>query len=134
MVLAFLLAALTLQHLIHDRRGAWFCHCHRLLAGNVNAFDVPIRQIVFVNMVGEADLPNAIALNSSIFNGARVVGPAIAGFSISLIGEGWCFFSVKWIEFPRGDRRGSRDAIAPQEEAFGKTFSVESLLQGFRFA
>ena len=52
------------------------------LVGIVNAFDVPIRQAFFVQMVGKEDLPNAIALNSSIFNGARVVGPAIAGFAI----------------------------------------------------
>src|SRR5215472_13238582 len=58
----------------------------------VNAFDVPIRQSFLVQMVGKEDLPNAIALNSSIFNSARVVGPAIAGFAINWIGEGWCFF------------------------------------------
>jgi predicted MFS family arabinose efflux permease len=62
------------------------------LVGVVNAFDVPIRQSLFVELVGKEDLPNAIALNSSIFNGARVVGPAIAGFAIAWIGEGWCFF------------------------------------------
>src|SRR6266436_162340 len=50
-------------------------------------------QIPFlVEMVGKGDLPNAIALNSSIVNGARVAGPAIAGFAIGWIGEGWCFF------------------------------------------
>jgi len=62
------------------------------LVGIVNAFDVPIRQAFLVQMVGQEHLPNAIALNSSIFNGARVVGPAIAGFAIAWIGEGWCFF------------------------------------------
>src|SRR6202011_584264 len=61
------------------------------LVGVVNAFDVPIRQSFLIQMVGKEDLPNAIALNSSIFNGARVVGPAIAGFAIAWIGEGWCF-------------------------------------------
>jgi len=88
MVLAFILSALTLTHLIKT----WHLLLIALLVGIVNAFDVPIRQSFFVHMVGKDDLPNAIALNSSIFNGARVVGPAIAGFTIALVGEGWCFF------------------------------------------
>ena len=88
MVLAFALAVLTLTHLIRT----WQLILIAFLVGIVNAFDVPIRQAFFVHMVGKDDLPNAIALNSSIFNGARVVGPAIAGFMIVLIGEGWCFF------------------------------------------
>jgi len=88
MVLAFALAALTLTHTISRVGG----DRHRVSGSIVNAFDVPIRQAFFVQMVGKEDLPNAIALNSSIFNGARVVGPAIAGFAIARIGEGWCFF------------------------------------------
>src|ERR1700739_3727021 len=88
MILGFVLATLTLTHLIRE----WHLIVIAFLVGVVNAFDVPIRQSFFVHMVGKEDLPNAIALNSSIFNGARVVGPAIAGFAISLMGEGWCFF------------------------------------------
>src|ERR1700746_798928 len=88
MILAFVLAALTRTHLIRE----WHLIVIAFLVGIVNAFDVPIRQSFFVHMVGKEDLPNAIALNSSIFNGARVIGPAIAGFAISWIGEGWCFF------------------------------------------
>jgi MFS family permease len=60
--------------------------------GIVNAFDVPIRQAFLVQMTSKEDLPNAIALNSSMFNAARVVGPPIAGFVIAYIHEGWCFF------------------------------------------
>ena len=52
----------------------------------------PARQAFIVDMVGKEDLINAIALNSSMFNGARVVGPAIAGLLVAAIGEGWCFF------------------------------------------
>jgi predicted MFS family arabinose efflux permease len=99
----------------------------------VNAFDVPIRQSFFVNMVGKPDLPNAIALNSSIFNGARVVGPAIAGFSISLIGEGWCFF-VNGLSFLAVIVAVLAMRIAPQEELSEKHSPWQSLLQGFRFA
>src|SRR5438552_17850668 len=88
MILAFALAALTLTNVIHE----WEVIVLSFLMGIVNAFDVPIRQAFFIQMVGKEDLPNAIALNSSIFNGARVVGPAIAGFAIAWVGEGWCFF------------------------------------------
>ena len=54
----------------------------------------PVRgQAFLVEMVGKEDLLNAIALNSSMFNGARIVGPAIAGILVANIGEGWCFFA-----------------------------------------
>ena len=61
------------------------------LLGIVNAFDVPARQSFMIEMVGREDLLNAIALNSSMFNGARVAGPAIAGLLVAWVGEGWCF-------------------------------------------
>src|SRR5581483_5438129 len=63
------------------------------LLGIVNAFDIPGRQSFLVEMVGKDDLINAIALNSSMFNGARIIGPAIAGLLVARIGEGWCFFA-----------------------------------------
>jgi MFS family permease len=88
MVLAFTLAALTFSHLLK----VWHLILIAFLVGIVNAFDVPIRQAFLVQMTGKEDLPNAIALNSSIFNGARVIGPPIAGFVIAYIHEGWCFF------------------------------------------
>src|SRR6202030_3729396 len=88
MILSFILAALTLLGILR----VWEIILIAFFAGVVNAFDVPIRQAFLVQMVGREDLPNAIALNSSIFNAARVVGPAIAGFAIAWIGEGWCFF------------------------------------------
>jgi len=133
MVLAFLLAVLTLSHLIHGRRGAWVVIAVGFLQGVVNAFDVPIRQSFFVNMVGKPDLPNAIALNSSIFNGARVVGPAIAGFAIALIGEGWCFF-VNGLSFLAVIIAVVAMRIAPQEELSEGHSPWQSFLQGFRFA
>jgi len=60
--------------------------------GVVNAFDTPARQAFVVDMVEDrADLANAIALNSSMVNGARLVGPSVAGVLIAAAGEGWCF-------------------------------------------
>ena len=67
--------------------------CIRDRQGLVDAFDMPVRQSMLVEMVADrADLPNAIALNSSMVNAARLVGPAIAGVLIAAVGEGWCFF------------------------------------------
>jgi MFS family permease len=63
-----------------------------LFQGVINAFDMPARQAFLVEMVETpADLPNAIALNSSLVNGARLVGPSLAGLLIALTDEGWCF-------------------------------------------
>lgn len=63
-----------------------------LFQGLVNAFDMPARQAFVVEMVDQReDLPNAIALNSSIVNAARLIGPALAGIIIAAIGEGYCF-------------------------------------------
>ncbi len=63
-----------------------------LILGVVNAFDIPIRQSFVVEMVEQReDLGNAIALNSSLVNGARLIGPAIAGLLIASVGEGICF-------------------------------------------
>jgi MFS family permease len=60
--------------------------------GVINAFDMPARQAFVVDMADDrADLPNAIALNSSMVNGARLVGPSVAGVLIAVAGEGWCF-------------------------------------------
>ena len=62
------------------------------LQGVVNAFDTPARQSFVVQMVEDrTDLPNAIALNSSLVNGSRMIGPAIGGLLIAAVGEGWCF-------------------------------------------
>jgi len=87
MLLALALAALTLSGQITI---AWILAL-AALSGVVNAFDIPTRQAFAIDMVGREDMVNAIALNSSIFNGARVAGPALAGLLVARIGEGWCF-------------------------------------------
>ena len=64
----------------------------QVLQGVINAFDTPARQAFVVEMVNDrADLPNAIALNSSMFNASRIIGPTIGGLIIAAVGEGWCF-------------------------------------------
>jgi MFS family permease len=64
----------------------------QMAQGIINAFDTPARQAFVVTMIADrADLPNAIALNSSMVNGSRIVGPSIGGIIIAAVGEGWCF-------------------------------------------
>jgi MFS family permease len=82
------LAALTLAHVIN----LWEIIALTALQGVINAFDMPGRQSFLVQMVEDRnDLSNAIAINSSMANGARLIGPAIAGVVIGAFGEGWCF-------------------------------------------
>lgn len=127
MILAGILAALT----ISDRVKVWEVVLLAALMGVVNAFDIPARQAFLVEMVGREDLMNAIALNSSMFNGARVIGPAIAGILVASIGEGWCFFanSVSYIAVIAGllmmkINRRSPEAVASM---------LEHIAEGFRF-
>jgi MFS family permease len=64
----------------------------QLVQGVINAFDTPARQALVVEMVeNRDDVPNAIALNSSMVNGSRIIGPSIGGLIIAGVGEGWCF-------------------------------------------
>ena len=87
MITAFVLAILTLTGNIE----VWHLFVLAVCFGVANAFDIPTRQAFVTDMVGKEDLLNAIALNSSMFNGARIVGPAIAGILVAVVGEGWCF-------------------------------------------
>jgi MFS family permease len=83
------LAALTLTHVIT----LWEIIALTALQGLINSLDMPGRQSFLVQMVEDRnDLSNAIAINSSMANGARLIGPAIAGLVIGAFGEGWCFF------------------------------------------
>lgn len=88
MIQATILAILTLTDSIH----VWHVISLAVFIGVINAFDMPTRQTFIIDLVEDKnDLPNAIALNSSMFNAARLIGPTIAGILISLFGEGICF-------------------------------------------
>jgi len=129
MILSFVLAALTLIGAVR----VWEIILIAFFAGIVNAFDVPIRQAFLVQMVGKEDLPNAIALNSSIFNGARIVGPALAGFAIAWIGEGWCFFlnGISFLAVIIALLMMRLDKFEPRAS---KGSPLQNFVQGFRFA
>lgn len=87
MLQALLLAWLTLTDTVTV---AWVIALASML-GLITAFDMPARQSFMIEMVGKRDLMNAIALNSSMINGARIIGPAVAGVVIAFLGEGLCF-------------------------------------------
>jgi len=90
MIQAALLAALTLAHVIT----LWQLIVLSFILGLINAFDVPARQSFVIEMVDKpVDLHNAIALNSMIVNGARMIGPAIGGILLKALGAGFCFLT-----------------------------------------
>src|SRR6266699_2056425 len=88
MLPAFALAALVWSRTV----AVWHVAALAAFLGVVNAFDIPARQAFIVDLAGKDDLMNAIALNSSAFNAARVIGPAVAGVLIGALGVGVCFF------------------------------------------
>ena len=107
MAVAFLLGSLVVSDLV----SVWLLCLLVFLAGTALAFDIPIRQSFIAELVGKADLPNAIALNSTMFNGTRVMGPALAGLLIAQVGLANCFFinavsflavffALFWMELP----------------------------------
>ena len=129
MIVAGVLAYLTLSHRVQ----VWHVFLLAALGGIINAFDIPARQAFLSDMVGRENLMNAIALNSSMFNGARIVGPAVAGILVAGIGEGWCFGanSLSYIAVIAGllmmklhytPRAGARDKSP-----------VQDIVEGFKF-
>ncbi len=88
MILSLVLGVLVVEQISH----IWLLCAVVLFSGMVTAFDIPVRQAFVVDLVGKRDLPNAIALNSTLFNATRVVGPALAGVIIAEIGLSNCFF------------------------------------------
>jgi MFS family permease len=128
LLLAFALAGLTLTGYVR----IWHIFVLAALLGAVNAFDIPARQSFIVEMVGKTDLINAIALNSSMFNGARIVGPAVAGILVASIGEGWCFFSnaVSYIAVIAGLLL--MDTRTPPRQA-SEASPLARILEGFRY-
>lgn len=128
MILAFILAYLTLTRHIQ----IWEIFVLSTGMGIVSAFDIPARQSFIVEMVGKEDMANAIALNSSMFNGARIVGPAVAGVLVAAIGEGWCFLSnaVSYIAVIIGLLLMR---VAPHERRVTTASAFGHIAEGFRY-
>jgi predicted MFS family arabinose efflux permease len=125
MCLACVLATITLSGVVRP----WHVFVLASMLGLVNAFDIPARQSFIVEMVGKEDLMHAIALNSSLVNGARIAGPALAGVLVAAVGEGFCFAlnAVSFLAVICGLLL-MRDLPPPKPRQPG------TVLEGFRFA
>jgi MFS family permease len=86
-ILALLLGVLTVLHMVR----LWEVDVFAFLFGSAAALDAPVRQVFVTELVGDTDLANAVALNSTSFNSARMIGPAAAGILIAEVGTGWAF-------------------------------------------
>ncbi len=127
MGLSLVLALLTLTGQVQ----VWHIVVLSMLLGVVNAFDIPARQVFVAQTVSRPDLMNAIALNSSMFNGARIVGPALGGLLVAAVGEGWCFLAngLSYLAVLAGllaMRLEERPAVAHGP-------AVQGVLEGLRF-
>lgn len=127
LVLASTLAVLTLTGTVH------VVHIVALasLLGISSAFDVPARQAFMIELVGKQDLINAIALNSSMVNAARIVGPALAGIVVAKAGEGWCF-ALNGLSFVATIVGLSRMQLKPHRRP-SRQAVLAHMLEGFRF-
>jgi MFS family permease len=128
MILPLVLAALTLS----GRVQVWQVFVLAGCLGVVNAFDIPARQAFVVDLVGRDDLPNAIALNSTMVNGARVVGPAVAGLLVAAVGEGWCFLinGLSYIAVITGLLLMK---LPPRPPKQSRASAFQETIEGFRF-
>ena len=120
--LALALGALTIAGVVQ----LWHVYVFAFLFGSAAAFDAPVRQTFVAELVGDADLHNAVALNSTSFNTARMIGPAVSGLAIGAIGTGWAFLingasfiaGVDLADEPAGCRAAAECPGAPVPREF----------------
>jgi len=129
LIQAALLAWLTLAGHIE----VWQVMLLAALLGVVNAVDIPTRQSFIVDLVGKKDLHNAIALNSSMFNLARILGPSVAGILLAAVGEGWCF-SLNALSFLAVIVCLLRMGVPPRPVCRTDASVLEHLREGFAYA
>ncbi len=105
-----------------------------IFLGIINAFDMPIRQAFVVDMLDnkKQDLNNAIALNSSMVNGARLIGPSIAGILIATVGDGWCF-AINCLSYLAVIISLLRMKIINIPKIKSQSRAIEQLKQGFSY-
>jgi MFS family permease len=130
MLQAFLLAGLTLTGFIE----VWHILVLSLFIGLVNAFDMPARQAFLSEMIGDRDhLANAIALNSSMFNGARLVGPAVAGALLAETSPGVCFL-INGLSFLAVLAALMAMRVMPRQRPLNRPPLIKGLHEGLRYA
>jgi MFS family permease len=129
LVQSALLAAVTLTHVVTVAQVIAL----QCLQGLINAVDLPARQSFVVEMIEDRrDLPNAIALNSSMVNAARLLGPSIAGVLISAVGEGWCF-AIDAVSYLAVIASLLAMRVSVQPKVRRPTRMLDDLGQGFRY-
>ena len=128
MALAFILAALSFLHVVQP----WHIVLLAFLLGIANAFDAPARHAFVPDMVGREDLTNAIALNSTIFNSATAIGPAVAGITYALVGPAWCFM-INGVSFIAVIAALSRMRLKAGEREASQSSAFQDLKEGFRY-
>lgn len=128
MVQALLMALLTLTGLIQ----VWHIMILSLLIGLINALDNPTRQSFYPSLVPKDKLSNAIALNSAVINGSRLIGPAVGGVLIGLLGEGICFL-LNGISYIAVIIALLMMRAAPKQERTVKQKVWEDMRDGFRY-
>jgi MFS family permease len=130
MLQAFVLTFLILSHTI----AIWHIIFLSIFLGIVNSFDTPVRQAFVVEMIEKKeDLGNAIALNSSVFNGARLLGPSIAGILIAAVGEGICFL-LNGISYIAVIFALMAMKITSRKMPIRKTHVLQELKEGFTYS
>jgi MFS family permease len=130
MVQSTILTVLLFAHVIE----VWHLVALGLMLGIINSFDMPIRQSFIVEMIEKKeDLSNAIALNSAMVNGARLIGPTIAGILVAAVGEGWCFLlnSISFIAVIGSILMMKIIFVQPEKK---DTTSSRELIDGFKYA
>jgi MFS family permease len=129
--LALALGLMTIAGIVQ----LWHVYLFAFLFGCASAFDAPVRQTFVAQLVGDAELPNAVALNSTSFNAARMIGPAAAGLLIAGVGTGWAFVvnglsyvavlgSLTWLR---------KSELHAQPRAPGGSSSGRGMLDGMRY-
>ena len=129
MLLAFMLAGLVFTGLIQP----WMIIVLAFALGIANAFDAPARVSFVVELVDRKDLTNGIALNSTMFNAATVVGPAIAGLTYAALGPAWCF-TINGLSFIAVIIALLLMHLAPVQTTPRRTSALKDIQEGFRYA
>jgi MFS family permease len=129
MILAFILAALTFGGIVQP----WQIVALAFLLGIANAFDAPARQAFAADLVEREDLTNAIALNSTMFQLATVVGPAVAGVTYAALGPGWCF-TIDGISFVAVIAALLLMQISPRSVRPRTSSAVREIIEGLGYA
>jgi MFS family permease len=132
--LAMLQAAVLAGVVLADVVQVWQVILLSVVLGVVNSFDIPIRQSFVVEMVeNREDLGNAIALNSTLFNAARLIGPSLAGLIVATVGEGFCFL-INSLSYLAVLAALAAMRLTPRTVGPGHRRVIHELREGFRYA